>query len=129
MTKKRIVHPQRNPNFKTGTYSDGIICDGFLFTSGQASVDFATSKFILGTIEEETRRTIDNIKTIVETAGGDLKDTVKCTVHLTDINDFSKFNKVYATYFDGVPPARTTVQSVLAENIKVEIDAIIKLPS
>jgi 2-iminobutanoate/2-iminopropanoate deaminase len=49
-------------------------------------------------------------------------------VHLSDIKDFDRYNKVYSTYFTGIKPARTTVQSVLAENIKVEIDAIVKMP-
>lgn len=127
--KIKIVHPQRSPDFYTGAYSDGVVCGGFLFLSGQAAVDFSKSAFILGTIEEETVRTLDNIKAIIEAAGGKMNDIVKCTVHISDIQYFNKFNEVYATYFgEGIPPARTTVQSVLGENIKVEIDAIVKLP-
>ncbi|MAX25815.1 MAG: reactive intermediate/imine deaminase [Phycisphaeraceae bacterium] len=129
MYKKKIVHPDRDENFDTGAYSDGIICDGLLFLSGQASVDFKTSTFVLGTIEEETRRTLENIKAIVEKAGSSLDNVLKSTVHLSDIRDFGKFNEVYATYFGGIRPARTTVQSVLGENIKVEIDVIVKLPN
>ncbi|MEQ9218868.1 MAG: Rid family detoxifying hydrolase [Cyclobacteriaceae bacterium] len=129
MYKQKVVHPDRDENFDTGAYSDGVICDGLLFLSGQASVDFKTSSFVLGTIEEETRRTLDNIKAIVEKAGASLDNVMKSTVHLSDIADFGKFNEVYATYFDGIRPARTTVQSVLGENIKVEIDVIVKLPN
>ncbi|SDM71717.1 RidA family protein [Kriegella aquimaris] len=126
--KIKVIHPQRSPDFNTGAYSDGIISGGFLFLSGQASVDFSKSSFMLGTIEEETERTLNNVKTIIETAGGKMEDIVKSTVHISDINDFDKFNKVYASYFeDCIPPARTTVQSVLGENIKVEIDVIVKL--
>ena len=128
MKKKVIVHPQRELSFVTGAYSDGVLVDGLLFVSGQASVDFTTSKFMLGSIEEETIRTMDNIKAIIESAGATMDDVVKCTAHLADINDFERYNKVYATYFSGIKPARTTVQSVLAENIKVEIDAIVKMP-
>ena len=128
MIKKAIVHPQRELSFVTGAYSDGVLVDGLLFVSGQASVDFTTSKFIFGSIEEETSRTMDNIKAIIEAAGATMDDIVKCTAHLADINDFERYNKVYATYFSGFKPARTTVQSVLAENIKVEIDAIVKMP-
>jgi 2-iminobutanoate/2-iminopropanoate deaminase len=126
---KKINHPDRDPAFVTGAYSDGVVVDGFLFVSGQASVDFKTSEFILGTIEEETTRTLDNIKAIVEAAGATMDQVVKCTAHLSDIKDFDRYNAVYATYFTSVKPARTTVQSVLAENIKVEIDCIVKLPS
>jgi len=126
MKKVKVNHPQRKAGFETGAYSDGVIIDGFLYVSGQASVDFAASEFILGTIEEETQRTLDNIKAIVETAGAKMDDVIKCTVHLADINEFDRFNKVYAEYFQGIKPARTTVQSVLAEGIRVEIDCIAK---
>ncbi len=128
MEKQQIIHPDREANFVTGAYSDGIVAGGFLFVSGQASVDFKTSQFVLGTIEEETSRTLDNIKAIVEAAGATMDNVVKCTVHLTDIAEFSRFNAVYATYFQGVRPARTTVQSVLGEGIRVEIDCMVKLP-
>ena len=124
---EKINHPDRDPDFATGAYSDGVVVDGFLFVSGQASVDFKTSAFVLGTIEEETTRTLDNIKAIVEAAGATMSHVVKCTVHLADIAEFDRYNAVYARYFSGVRPARTTVQSVLAENLKVEIDCIVKL--
>jgi len=128
MSKVIISHPDRDPNFVTGAYSDGVLVDGLLFVSGQASVDFRTSQFVLGSIEDETTRTLDNIRAIVEAAGGTMDDIVKCTVHLSDIADFERYNQIYANYFQGVRPARTTVQSVLAENLKVEIDVIVKLP-
>jgi len=124
-----IIHPDRDPAFATGAYSDGIVVDGFLFVSGQAAVDFKTSQFVLGTIEEETARTLDNIAAIISAAGASMENVVKCTAHLADIQDFDRYNAVYATYFQGIKPARTTVQSVLAENIKVEIDCIVKLPA
>lgn len=123
----KVDHPNRDLNFETGAYSDGIIVNDFLFVSGQAAVDFNTSKFVLGSIEEETHLTLKNIKAIIEAAGGQMSDVVKCTVHLADINDFDRYNVVYAKYFPGIKPARTTVQSVLAEGIKVEIDCIAKL--
>ncbi len=128
MAKQNIRHPDREAGFVTGAYSDGIVANGFLFISGQAAVDFKTSKFILGTIEEETRRTLENIKAIAEAAGASMEDVVKSTVHLADINEFDRYNVVYAEYFPGVKPARTTVQSVLAEGLKVEIDCIILIP-
>lgn len=127
MKKVKISHPDRDPSFSTGAYSDGVLADGFLFISGQAAVDFTTSRFILGSIEEETHRTMQNIKSIIEAAGGTMEQVVKCTVHLKDIHEFDRYNKVYAEYFPGIKPARTTVQSVLAEGIRVEIDCIVKL--
>lgn len=68
---KSVVHPERQSDFVTGIFSDAIIANGFLFVSGQASVDFKTSQFVLGSIEEETERTLQNIKAIVEAAGGE----------------------------------------------------------
>ena len=127
MERKGVNHPHRDPSFVTGAYSDAVLSGGFLFVSGQASVDFKTSKFVLGTIEEETLRTLDNIKAIVEAAGATMEDIVKCTVHLSNIGEFDRYNKVYAAYFPGIKPARTTVQSVLAEGIKVEIDCIARV--
>lgn len=129
MSKRIIRHPDRDPAFVTGAYSDGVLVDGLLFVSGQASVNFKTSQFVLGSIEEETTRTLDNIRAIIEAAGGTMDDIVKCTVHLADIADFDRYNQVYASYFQDIRPARTTVQSVLAENLRVEIDAIVKLPN
>ena len=127
MKKTKINHPDRDPSFNTGAYSDGVVVDGFLFVSGQAAVDFTTSKFILGTIEDETHRTMQNIRSIVEAAGATMEQVVKCTVHLRNIDEFDRYNLVYATYFSDIKPARTTVQSVLAEGIRVEIDCIVKL--
>jgi 2-iminobutanoate/2-iminopropanoate deaminase len=129
MKKMQINHPDRDADFVTGAYSDGVLIDGFLFISGQAAVDFKTSKFVLGSIEEETHRTIGNIKAIVEEAGATLEDVVKCTVHLNNIKEFDRYNKVYSQYFTGIKPARTTVQSVLGEGVKIEIVCIVKLPS
>ena len=128
MEKKKVVHPQRAQGFVTGAYSDGVISGDLLFVSGQASVDFTTSAFVLGTIEEETHRTLRNVKQIIEAAGATMHDVLKCTVHLADINDFAAYNQIYDQYFSGVKPARTTVQSVLAEGLKVEIDAIVRIP-
>lgn len=127
MNKKRIDHPDRDPSFSTGAYSDGVISGAYLFVSGQAAVEFKSSKFVLGSVEEETHRTLQNIKAILEAGGASMDAIVKCTVHLADINDFNSFNKVYGQYFTGIKPARTTVQSILTEGIKIEIDCIAQL--
>jgi 2-iminobutanoate/2-iminopropanoate deaminase len=126
--KRQIKHPHRDAGFVTGAYSDAVIINGFVFVSGQASVNFQTSEFVLGTIEEETRRTLDNIKLILTEAGSSMEYVVKCAVHLSDIADFGKYNAVYSEYFPGTKPARTTVQSVLSEGIRVEIDCIAYIP-
>lgn len=130
MNKQEIIHPEKkDKSFSTGAYSSGVAVDGWLYVSGQGPIDFKTSRFILGTIEEETRLTLHNINCILKAAGCTFDDVVKCTVHLSDINDFDAFNAVYAAHFSGVRPARTTVQSVLSQGIKIEIDAIAKIPN
>ncbi len=125
MGKIEIKHPDKAVS--TGAYSAGVLTDGWLFVSGQGPLDLTTGKVVQGTIEEETLLTLSHVKKIVEAAGGSVDDIVKCTVHLSDINDFDRYNAAYATFFPGVKPARTTVQSVLSDGIKVEIDAIAKI--
>ena len=127
--KKEIVHPDKaDQNFSTGAFSAGVVVDGWLYVSGQGPVNFKTGQFELGEIEDETHLTLHNIQRICEAAGCTMDDIVKCTAHLSDIQDFDRYNAVYATYFKNIKPARTTVQSGLANGIKVEIDAIAKLP-
>jgi len=129
MKKKEIIHPEKkDKSFSTGAYSSGVVVDGWLYISGQGPIDFKTSKFVLGTIEEETRLTLHNINCILQAGGCSFDDVVKCSVHLADINDFEAYNTIYASHFPGVKPARTTVQSVLSQGIKIEIDAIAKIP-
>lgn len=127
MNKVKIDHPDRDKTFVSGAFSDGLIVGDLLFVSGQGPVDFRTSTFVQGTIEEETQLTLHNIKSIIEKASLTMDNIVKCTVHLADIADFNAFNMVYSEYFPGIKPARTTVQSVLMEGIKVEIDCIAKV--
>ena len=121
MNKIEIKHPDKLVN--TGAYSSGILADGWLFISGQGPLNLVTGEVVHGTIEEETLLTLSHIKKITEAAGGTIEDIVKCTVHLSDINDFEKYNAAYASFFPGIKPARTTVQSVLFDGIKIEIDA------
>ena len=125
MSKIEIKHPDKSVS--TGAYSAGILIDGWLYVSGQGPLDLSTGEVIHGTIEEETRLTLSHVRKIVEEAGGSIDDIVKCTVHLSDINDFEKYNAVYASFFQEIKPARTTVQSVLSDGIKIEIDAVAKL--
>jgi creatinine amidohydrolase len=108
----------------TGAYSSGVMDNGMLFVSGQGSLDPVTGAVVHGTIEAETLLTLANVKKIVEAAGGTLRNIVKCTVHLSDMNDFDRYNKAYASFFGDVFPARTTVQSVLGDGLKIEIDAV-----
>ncbi|MCW5981612.1 MAG: Rid family detoxifying hydrolase [Bryobacteraceae bacterium] len=125
MAKTEIKHPDKKVS--TGAYSAGVAADGWLFISGQGPLDLNTGEVVEGTIEEQTRLTLEHIGRILQAAGCGFEDVVKCTCHLRDIDDFEAFNAVYASFFTGVRPARTTVQSVLWGTIKVEIDAIARL--
>lgn len=122
MDKIEIKHPDKAVS--TGAYSAGVLKNGMLFISGQGPLDLRTGEVIHGTIEEETLLTLSHIKKIIEAADGIIDDIMKCTVHLQSIEDFDRFNDAYASFFTGIRPARTTVQSVLSDGIKIEIDAI-----
>jgi 2-iminobutanoate/2-iminopropanoate deaminase len=122
MQNDRIVHPDRTT--ATGAYSDGVLCDGWLYISGQGALDLKTGKIVGESVEEQVRITMRHIGKILEAAGCTFEDLVKCTCHLKNIEDFDAFDRVYAEHFRGKRPARTTVQSVLGEGMKVEIDGI-----
>lgn len=117
-----IVHPDRKA--VTGAYSDGVLSDGWLYISGQGAVDLKTGEIVAESIEDQVRVTMKNIGEILNAAGCTFDDLVKCTCHLKNIEDFDVFNRVYAEHFPRHRPARTTVQSVLGEGLKVEIDGI-----
>ena len=125
MSKTEVKHPDKRVS--TGTYSAGVLADGWLYVSGQGPLDLATGRVVEGSIEEQTRLTLSHIGKVLEAGGCSFEDVVKCTCHLADINDFDRFNRVYSEFFKNVLPARTTVQSVLWGGIKVEIDAIARV--
>jgi 2-iminobutanoate/2-iminopropanoate deaminase len=122
MPKVEIKHPDKVAS--TGSYSAGVEIDGWLFISGHGPLDLQTGAVVRGSIEEETRLTLNHIGKVLQSAGYSFADVVKCTCHLGDIRDFGRFDKVYSEFFTGVRPVRTTVQSGLIDGIKVEIDAI-----
>lgn len=94
-----------------GPYSHAVRAGGFLFVSGLGPVDPAAGSVMHGTIEEQTRRTLDNLMVLLKSAGKTAADVVKTTVYLLDMNDFAAMNAVYASYFPENPPARTTIQA------------------
>jgi 2-iminobutanoate/2-iminopropanoate deaminase len=99
-----------------------------VFTAGQVALDPATGQVVAPGITEQTTRTMENLKAILEAAGSSLAQVVKATVFLKDFNDFAAMNAVYAVYLapEGVaPPARTTVEvSRLPKDVLVEIDLV-----
>jgi len=108
-----------------GPYSQGIRANGFLYISGQVALDPKTGEFIGTDIRQQTEKTLENIKGILEAAGSNLHHVVKTTVFLKDINDFAAMNEVYGKYFNQAPPARSTVQVArLPKDALVEIEVI-----
>ncbi len=111
-----------------GPYSPGIVASGrLLFVAGQLPLDPRTSRVVLGSVEEQARLAMDNLRTIVEAAGGSLHRAVKVGVFLRDLNDVQRLNAVYASYFVEPYPARTTTQSVLTGGAAIKIDAVVAL--
>lgn len=106
-----------------GAYSQGIRAGDFVYVSGQGPIDPASGEIVGETIEEQTERTLENVKAILEAAGASMADVVKATVHLTDLSLFPRYNEVYARYFPDPKPVRTTVGSDLL-GIMVEIDVV-----
>ena len=109
-----------------GIYSQAIAAEGYVFVSGQAAVNPETNELELGDIRSETRRTLMNIRAILEAAGSSLAEVVRVGVFLADIKDFAAMNEVYREFFPTDPPARTTVGAQLPQ-IKIEIDCIARL--
>ena len=119
---KDVVITTRGPK-PIGPYSQAIKANGFIFLSGQVALDSKTGEMTGGDIREQTERTLENIKGILEAAGSNLHHIVKTTVFLKDMNDFSAMNEVYGRYFTTAPPARSTVQvSRLPKDALVEIE-------
>ena len=107
-----------------GPYSQAIKYGDLLFISGQVPIDPRTNEWVRGTIEEQTKQVLDNIKAILEAGGMTMANVLSTTVYLRDFGDFAKMNSVYAGYFGAAPPARAAVPSPLAGDIRVEISAI-----
>jgi len=112
-----------------GPYSHAVRAGDFVFVSGQGPLDPQTNQWKIADAASETRTTLENIRAILRAAGADLADVIKCSVFLTDINDFAAMNKVYAEFFGDIRPARTTVQAVLpGRDTRVEIDCVAYKP-
>lgn len=125
----QAIHPPGAAK-PSAPYTPAIRDGGFLFVSGQGPLDLSTGEYVPGDIRSETRRVFENIKTILQAAGGSLEHVLKCNVYLRDINDFAAMNEVYASYFTAPFPARTTIQAgALPRGFAIEIECIAKSPS
>ena len=119
-----IVLTDRGPK-PIGPYSQAIRANGFLYVSGQVALDPKTGEMVGTDIGQQTQRTLENVKGIVEAAGSKMTHVVKTTVFLKDMNEFAAMNEVYARYFSSAPPARSTVQVArLPKDALVEIEVI-----
>ena len=122
---RKIIATEKAPG-AIGPYAQANLAGEYIFTSGQIPIDPATGKLVPGEIEEQTRQVFANLKAILEEAGSDLHKIVKTTCFLTNLDDFSKMNKVYAEYFpDGLFPSRSAFQvGALPMGALIEIEAI-----
>ena len=121
---KEIVATERAPR-AIGPYSQAVRAGNLLFASGQIPIDPATGEFVAGGVAEQTDQVMRNLSAVFEAAGASLKQVVKTTVFLADMNDFTAMNEVYGRFFGENPPARATVQAArLPRDAQVEIEAI-----
>ncbi len=118
------VYTDRAPK-PVGPYSQGVKVGCFLFVSGQIPLDPETGKLVEGDFEEKARRVLENVKAVVEAAGGSLGDIVKVTVYMRDLSLFQEFNRVYSEYFRDHKPARAVVGvASLPLGVDLEVEAI-----
>ncbi|MCR5777690.1 MAG: RidA family protein [Lachnospiraceae bacterium] len=108
-----------------GPYSQAIEIGDTIFTSGIIPIVPSTGNVVGYSVEEQTRQVLDNLKALLEDAGSSIENVIKTTVFIKNMDDFSKINDIYATYFTGVLPARSCVEvAKLPKNVKLEIEAI-----
>ena len=123
---KKVIFTENAPA-PIGPYSQAVEQNGMLFVSGQIPVDPSTGNVVSGGIAEQSEQVLKNIQAIVTAAGygHDLSKILKCTIYLSDMNNFGGMNDVYATYFPSNPPARAAFAvKDLPLGVMVEIEAI-----
>lgn len=121
---KKVIHSEKAPA-AIGPYSQAIEVNGMMFVSGQLPINAATGE-MPGTVEEQTRQSMENIKHILEATGLTMANIVKTTVLLQDMSLFGGMNSVYATYFEGDFPARCAFAvKALPKDALVEIECIV----
>lgn len=121
---KEVIHTDAAPGV-VGPYSQGVRAGGFIFTAGQIALDPVSGKMVGDTIEEQTRRVLENLKAVLEAAGSGMHKVVKTTVFITDMAQFARMNAVYTEYFPAPYPARSTLpMAALPLGGLVEIECI-----
>jgi len=109
---------------KKAPFSEAVRVGDLLFLTGQVGFNNDSLKIAHGGIKGETKQALENIKAVLEANNSDLEHVAKCTVILTDVNDFAAFNEVFRAYFPKNKPARTTLVADLVIDAKIEIDVI-----
>jgi len=128
MPEKQVIVPTDAPK-AIGPYSAAIRAGNFVFTAGQIGLDPQSGEFVPGGIEAQTRRALQNLQNVLESADSGLKHVVKTTVFLQDMADFGRMNGVYAEFFTEQFPARSAVQAAaLPKGALVEIEAVALVP-
>lgn len=120
---KTVIKTKKAPG-AIGPYSQGIFVGNMIFTSGQIPINADTGEIPEG-ITNQTRQSLENVKAILEEAGSNMSKIIKATVFLSDMENFSAMNEVYATFFTGDFPARSAVEVArLPKDVLVEIEVI-----
>lgn len=121
--KKEAISTKNAPA-AIGPYSQGVKVNNMIYTSGQLPIDVNTGE-MPDTIEEQTRKSLENVKAILEEAGSDMSKVFKTTVFLSDMNNFAKMNEVYKEFFTESYPGRSAVEVArLPKDALVEIEVI-----
>ncbi|MBJ6117569.1 RidA family protein [Pontibacter sp. BT310] len=119
-----IVNSQNAPA-PIGPYSQATMANGVLYVSGQIPLNQQTGELVNSNIEDETHMVMKNLQFILNEAGMDFSNVVKCSIFVKDLNNFGKINETYGSYFTSNPPARETVEvSRLPKDVNVEISCI-----
>ncbi|MBP2114632.1 RidA family protein [Paenibacillus silagei] len=122
MTKKQVA-TKKAPG-AIGPYSQAIVAGNWVYTSGQLGMDPETAE-LPGSVQEQARQSLNNVKAILEEAGASMDQVVKTTVYLKDMNDFAAVNEVYSTFFTEPYPARSAVEVArLPKDALVEIEVV-----
>jgi 2-iminobutanoate/2-iminopropanoate deaminase len=121
---KKIVHTENAPA-PIGPYSQAVESGGFLFCSGQISIDPKSGQVLNGSVGEQAELVMNNIAAVLKAAGLGFENVVKSTIFLTDMGDFPAVNEIYGKYFKSEPPARSTIAVAgLPKGVKVEVEVI-----
>lgn len=122
---KKIIETKNAPA-PIGPYSQAVLVNNTLYSSGQIAIDPATEDLITEDIEKETTQVMQNIKAVLAAAEMNFDQVIKTTIFISNMDDFAKINEIYGSYFDEKnAPARETVQvAKLPKNVNVEISVI-----